>query len=749
MIPDSKPLPYLYARRENFLNGVDSSKAPDLIAEGFSAFAINVTFRGGKPTNRPAYREMVIPDQEHKFAFQQQKAQGEYVYQDLSDDTAHLIAIRGGDIFRIELDTLAITLLNPSDKNEKTRRHYFCQADKYLVIQNGVDFPFIYDGISLRRSFCRENNPGIDNISIVPAGDSPTGTATITTSTPHGFSEGDYAAIDGNVAPSGYIGNYTVTGVLSDTEYTIRYALPAGQSVDPASPAGKTYHPMEVPKGLFMEYALGRLCVVSVDRKTMHIGDIIRTTPDSADIESVLWFTEELYLAESFVFSLPASQGRIRSVGAIPFMGWPTGQGDLLISGDKGLSTLSLAYQRTEWLTKPLQKIAMTGVAIASQVGQVGYNGDMIFRDLEFGIRTFRLTNAEYSKGPGQTPMSAEMNRVFFADDKDKLQFSSMVVFDNRLLATVTPVYEQRRVSVTSIAKAGGTSTINYSEPAAHVIGNVIRLEGTTYTEGGLYTVTAVNSTTSVDIATADGSSQGVGGFISSEKTGAEYYHRGLAVLDYTSISGSGGVSQPAWDGLWTGLNIQGLHKAFLAGAPLCVATVYNDNLHRNELWQITNRQGEDIAEFSSSKQPCSLELAAMNCEKSYSEKKLLALNLFLNDIRGNLVGNIFYRNDGDHCWRTWLQSNTATKQFELCAEVDTNPELETSPFSDGLAQHPPQRRLVKLGQPLFACESQTTADARLFYETQLKIEWTGLMTIDKMELMVLEQIQDMRGGCR
>jgi hypothetical protein len=744
MIPQPSPIPFLYDELLNFTLGVDSAKSPDLVAPGYSAFAVNATFRNGKPRNRPAFRELVIPDQEHKLTFQNGRHQGETIYQNLTTNDHYMVAVRGGWVLRIDLDTKLITLLNPGDQNDPTRRHYFAQADKYLIIQNGVDIPLIWDGITIRRSRCTENNPGVTNVSISHIA----GIATVTTSAPHGLVVGDFVAIDGELDPIGYIGNYRVGEVPTPTTYKIRVT---STLATPATLPGITYRPMEVPIGTFMEYAMGRLCVVTPDRREMRIGDLIRTAPDTSSEESVLWFTEELFLAESFKFSLPTQLGRIRAVVAIPYMGAPTGQGDLLISGDRGLSTLSLSYPRNEWLDRPIQKIALTGIAIASQEGLAGWNGDVVFRDLEYGIRTFRLADAEFQKTPAQTPISSEMNRIFLADEEDKLQFSSVEVFHNRLLCTATPVFDQRAIAVSHISVAADVATITLAEPALHTVGTIVRLIGTTAPEGVDFTVTAVNSDVSIDIDITGQTvtDQEAAGFIRSQETGTEYYHRGIAALDYTSISGAWGNTQIAWDGVWTGLNVQTIRKAVVDDRQRVFLSVYNDVLFRNEIWEITTEEGPDVGEFVTGYPPAWVELSAQDCKKPFSKKRLLGLNLWLSGIRGNIEGRVYYRHDNDSCWTPWaMREELDEPQFELCANTAQAGD-ETNPTDSGTIVNLPQRRTVRIGQPLFECNQQTTEDGRLFYTTQLKIQWIGQMTIDRLQLAATEEIEDMRGGCR
>jgi hypothetical protein len=763
MIPDPKEIPYSYDAAIDFTRGVDTSKAPDLIADSYVSFAVNTAFRGGKPTTRPAFRELVFPEQEHLDTIRYRKHQGDYIYKNYTTGESFLITVRAGIVYRLSFSTLIFTPLNASDPNDATRRHYFQQADKYLIIQNGVDIPLIYDGSTIRRARNQSNNPplGTSNAGITNS----SGIATVTTTTAHGINPGDYIVITGNVIPNGYIETYQVIDTPTPTTYRIEVTSTLGNASPAAS--GQTFYPMEVPIGLYMEFCLGRLCVVMPDRSSMRIGDLIASAPNTGDVESVLWFTEELFLAESYVLKLPADQGRIRAIKAIPYMGTTTGQGDLLISGDNGISTLSLGIaERSLWKTTPgIQKIALTGTGIASHTGIVGYNGDVLFRDIEYGIRSFRLAEARFTKNPTQAPISAELNRVFSEDAQNRLLFSGLEVFDNRLLATITPLFQQRRIRINSISVIPGTATLTLNEPIStgnpFIVGDKIRINGTslnTNNQDGEFTITNVISSTQIEIATNTGSSQSEpGGFIYSQKTGTEFYAKGFAVLDYTTLSGAGGETSAAWDGIWTGLNPQSILKSIISDRSRCFVTHFNEELYRNEIWEITKEQGPDLPENHDPEDPkfpeCWVELASMDCDKPFAQKRLLGLDVYLTGIKGNFNSTIYYRNDGDPCWLQWSEAEESGGTFEVCASASTSDFNETLSISQDRQQPLAQHRIVKIGQPgskavPYVCDNTTAADNRLFYETQIKISWTGIATWDKIKLMALEQIDDMRGGC-
>jgi hypothetical protein len=842
IVDNNQQIPFLYDQAVNFLNGVDTAKAPDLISEGYSSFAVNTSFRGGKPSNRPAFHEFVLPNQPNLEWFRYKKHQGDTLYRDLTNDVSYMVSVRGGKIFKVDLTTGIITQLG-TEVNTSTRRHYFQQADKFLIIQNGEEVPLIWDGVTLRRArtangkkFLANNvsitkvgtngfvvtnvphnlsigdwvridepislndyvgdyfvyqvvspteyritvnsaiaalsdaagtitNPaeaGITSLAYRPGNrntsiSNPDGNAVVTTSNPHGLGKGDYVTIFGPITDTGYAKEpYPVETIISPTQYVIKVDAALNSITDPNT-AGTTYRPKEVPIGLYMEYLMRRLCVVSPDRKTINFSDQINTTPDTLEVDSVLWFTEEDFLEESYKYSLPIEQGRIRAISTIPNLDNTSvgiGEGQLFVAGDSGISTINLSFPREEWLEREIQKIALTNVGAASHTGFIGYNGDLLFRDLEYGIRSYRLAGARFTKNPSQAPISAEMNRLFLDDDVDKLLFSCLEVFDNRLISTVTPVANFRRVRVTKIESIGTTSTITLYEDVPFVPGDRFTTEGTALdtVPHGQFIVIQVLAGNKVVIMGTNGANQTTaGGTVRSEKTGSEFYHRGLTALDYTTLSGAGGETSAAWEGLWTGLNTQSIVKAEVGNKLRCFVTHYNDVLDRNEIWEITKEVGPDLPEGYDEENPiypeAYVELSAMDCDKEFNLKRLLGLNLFLSNIRSNLKVSVYYRNDGDPCWINWTDSEDDITA-EICALVDESQGSETNPSSRNVEVARPQGRLLRIGQPFFNCQNLTDEDSRLFYETQLKIKWTGIATIDKVRLMTMELIEDMRGRC-
>jgi hypothetical protein len=95
----------------------------------------------------------------------------------------------------------------------------------------------------------------------------------------------------------------------------------------------------------------------------------------------------------------------------------------------------------------------------------------------------------------------------------------------------------------------------------------------------------------------------------------------GLVALDFTSITGTGGKRSPAYDGIWTGLDVVQLYSGSVAGIPKAYA-VNLDYVNSGllGLWEITKDREYDIVS-GGSQSPISsiLETRAMSLGKPTS----------------------------------------------------------------------------------------------------------------------------------
>ena len=129
--------------------GVDSGKAPNLVANNQCYSAINTTFRGGWAQPRPGWRRISLkyesPEIESAFGNALFQTAGGYT----SDNgNGSLISMQGGRVFQVGLDNFTVKDIsiagdyNPSNLGQA----WNIQAENYFIIQDGLTKPFIFNG---------------------------------------------------------------------------------------------------------------------------------------------------------------------------------------------------------------------------------------------------------------------------------------------------------------------------------------------------------------------------------------------------------------------------------------------------------------------------------------------------------------------------------------------------------------------------------------------------------------------------
>lgn len=343
------------------------------------------------------------------------------------------------------------------DPSHPTRRHYFAQTDKFLIIQDGIGRPFVFDGTYLRRSFV-EGNPAISRgtgggtvkaVRISKRGSGYT--------TPPAISftggGGTGAAATANLSPTGQVDSITITNAGSG--YT---SQPAVSFTGGGGTGARAYtalnHPTEIPTGSLMTYGQGRLFVANSNRFEIfaldlvgsHINAATGTTAGGATVyplsdprNSVLFNTENTYLGEGGSLLSPAFMGKIVSLQFLPTQNTTAGTGQLFAFCEFGTASFRVAAARASW-----GSLAEFQTILYQSIGGVGpdafaqVNGDLFFRSAD-GLRSYRNAAAEFNSY-GNTVMSAELDR-FLKDEPVHLLYGVSCGYssEGRFLMTALP----------------------------------------------------------------------------------------------------------------------------------------------------------------------------------------------------------------------------------------------------------------------------------------------------------------------
>src|SRR6266550_3093307 len=187
----------------------------------------------------------------------------------------------------------------------------------------------------------------------------------------------------------------------------------------------------EVPVGTVMNYHRGRLWV-AVNGNQIAVGDIVSTT----DPASALKFTEENFATGGGRFRVGSE---ITAMVTMPSLDASLGQGPIQVITSEDFNSFNLPAERELWntLTYAFQTISVKNFGGLGQYGVVVVNGDVFYRAKD-GIRSFVMARRQFGRW-GNVSISNEMSRITDSETQPLLKYSSMVLFDNRMLVTMQP----------------------------------------------------------------------------------------------------------------------------------------------------------------------------------------------------------------------------------------------------------------------------------------------------------------------
>lgn len=131
--------------------GVSSATAPIALPRNQLSWGVNLDCRTGFIAPRPGWQRhpLTFASDEARALFEDAIFQGAIVFERFSQ----IVAMIGGHLFRIDPNWVVTDLTPASDANPANRyRAWFCEAESWVIAQDGVSIPWIYDGASLVRS---------------------------------------------------------------------------------------------------------------------------------------------------------------------------------------------------------------------------------------------------------------------------------------------------------------------------------------------------------------------------------------------------------------------------------------------------------------------------------------------------------------------------------------------------------------------------------------------------------------------
>lgn len=226
---------------------------------------------------------------------------------------------------------------------------------------------------------------------------------------------------------------------------------------------------------------------------------------------------------------------------------------------------------------------------------------------------------------------------------------------------------------------------------------------------------------------------------VTAQNSSQGTYFKGLAVLDFDLVGGTGAKAPAAWEGLWTGLNFLQLLNADIGGESRCFV-FHKDNTCGIQLWELTRTGKKDVSGDNSYSISCYVETPSYSFENPFDLKKLEYGEMWVDQLEGQVSFDIKYKPNQYPAWVDW---NT----FVECAKTESCDPAAGECLT--LQNYKPQyRSRIRLPQPADTCETSVSAQMRNGYEMSVRIGWTGHTRIKGFRLHAYPVVEEPYGGC-
>lgn len=609
------------------LGGQDSGRASVLLRPDQISLGVNITLRGGFPETRPPFiqRPLNFENLEQSRWFRENRLQGAKAYYAQNGRTILIVAV-GGRFFVIDVDDdFSVSEITPT-RQTTTTAMFTTPAIGASVLIQVTDGSQVFVGYPI---LIGDEQYIVTNVS----GNDVTATNQDDASGANIASGTIVTFLDPNDP------NQPIVWFEQAQEWMIgQNGLDAPFLYNGASRRSSTA--TEVPVGTAMVFneEIQRLCV-AVNGNQVAIGDI------AGGPTSVITFSENTYLNEGFPFQVPMKYGKIVGMTMIANVDRSNGQGPMLVFAQRGISTFNLPAARATWkdLTYPVQINMPIRYSATSHNSIVDVNGDVFYRAKD-GLRSFAYAIREFGVARwGNKSQSREMSRILKKDSEKLLRYASGILFDNRLLFSVS------------------------QKPTANGVA-----------------------------------------------------HRAIASLDFDLISSMREEAAPVYEGVWVGMQPSLMLTGEFDDMERAFAFAINSQGH-NELWEILKEgafDNKDVRIVSV------IESRAMTFNNPLEMTRLLAFELYVENVQGLITIDVKHRPDSYPCWFDW-------RTGEICF---THEDCTEDPLvCKTLATFKPgYRTRLGFGTPPDECEELDNKPSRLGYDHQIRLTWAGKMGIRK-----------------
>lgn len=411
----------------SFAGGANSSVDPALLGPTQYSWASNSAVRDGYLKTRPGYKFVkTLPEG---------VVQGCVYFKTARVKNPQIVAMIDGKLYDLTANSPDLPVRNISPQEQSplyiSQKACLVQANNFLVCQDGLSRPIVYDGSISFRSFEKKEDaePSVTlSDCFITAG-----SASVSISSKTNLKTGMLVLADKDPSFSVLQRDTFISAIPSDTQLTLnKTAVSTFKTTLKFYSEGPVKIDSSVPVGSIMAYGNGRLWVAN--GRYLYAGDLV-----GSDLNSEIKFSEIIYLSGggSFFFD-----SEITALAFLPGPDTTTGQGDLIVFTKTDLHLVRASiYDRQLWQnTSGMQRVVFKGRGAEGQDSVIVTDRDLYFRSQD-GIRSLLQTSGVGSSSSTILSFSdsLEANRIISTDTSRWLEYTPAVLFDSRMLMGGAP----------------------------------------------------------------------------------------------------------------------------------------------------------------------------------------------------------------------------------------------------------------------------------------------------------------------
>lgn len=215
--------------------------------------------------------------------------------------------------------------------------------------------------------------------------------------------------------------------------------------------------------------------------------------------------------------------------------------------------------------------------------------------------------------------------------------------------------------------------------------------------------------------------------------------HRGMVVMDFDLVSGMGRKLPPAWEGVWTGVDILQMLTVRIQKQERCF--IFGLNQGGIGLYEVTKNGQFDFDGFDDAPIDWTIETRSLTFAEPTNKKRLVSAEQWYDQVMGDIESKVYFKANEGECWQPWAEFKDCAK-YRNCEPGEISCPPAVINCQEVKYYQPPSRSRIALPQPPDKCDVQTGGFTRDGYEFQLRYVNTGRFRLKRVA-MVAQRLQE------